>query len=375
MPRKKKWPPTVFRHQSGQDRVRIDGKDFYLGKSGSDEARAAYARLIAEVAAGRPVISEAKAGPALSVRDVVAEWWGPAGPGAKYSERGREAVQFRRALQPLLRLYGPTRADAFKADQLEALRGAMASGSWMTAQEREQSRQPCWCANRCNRMCGRIKTLWRWAERKGYVPDGRWAHLCALPGLGRNDASVRHTAARKACSWDELSLVLPHCVRPVRAILLLLWHTGMRPGDACLMRACDVERSGEVWVYRPATHKNDWRGQDRAVPLGPAAQKVLAPFLLETEGEAYVFVPVQRRAKDHYGCDTFSQSVRRAALEAGVPDLHAYKIRHAYKARVTREMGMDAARAAMGQKSISSTNLYSSATDLKAASEVAKRLG
>src|SRR4051812_17284745 len=131
MPRPKKFPPTLHYHKaSGQARVRVDQKDVYLGAFGSPEAAAAYARLVAQIAAGQPAASEAKAGPALSVRDVVAEWW--AGPGARYSERGREAVQFRRALTPLLRLYGPTRADSFKADQLEALRMAMARGSWMT---------------------------------------------------------------------------------------------------------------------------------------------------------------------------------------------------------------------------------------------------
>src|SRR4051794_28909641 len=117
MPRPRKFPPTLHHHKaSGQARVRVDSKDVYLGAYGSPEAAAAYARLVAQIAAGQPAVSEAKAGPALCVRDVVAEWWAPGGPGAKYSERGREAAQFRRALQPLLRLYGPTRADAFRAD-------------------------------------------------------------------------------------------------------------------------------------------------------------------------------------------------------------------------------------------------------------------
>jgi len=378
--RPKQWPPAIYHHKkSGRDRVRIDGKDVYLGPHGSREARAAYAKLLADVAEGRPVAGEEVAASAMEVDDVLAEWWAQAA--RKYSQRGREATNFRAALRPLSRLFGTTAASEFRSDQLEGLRLAMATGSWMTDAERgkaagKSGRRPVgWCANVCNRACGRVKTVWRWAERKGYVPEGRWAHLCSLPPIAANDATARHTKARRAFEGPELEMVCRACPRPVAAMLRLQYLTGMRSGEVRIMRACDVDRSADVWVYAPFQHKNDWRGQERHVYLGPEAQAVLLPYLLEAESPAaFLFRPTIRRAKDHYGAETYAHAVRRAGIEAGVENFHPYLCRHAAKRRIAREMGLEAARVMLGQKSIQSAAGYDSGPDGKLAADVARKM-
>ena len=115
---------------------------------------------------------------------------------------------------------------------------------------------------------------------------------------------------------------------------MLQWHTGMRSGEVRIMRPIDIDRRGEVWVYRPSKHKNDWRGQPRFVVLGPTCKEVLTAFLADCAPEQYLFRPVITCAKDHYGCDTYAKAVRRAALAAGVPTFHPYQCRHAFKLRV-----------------------------------------
>lgn len=48
MPRPKSLIPAYLLHKpTGQARVRINGKDFYLGPYGSDESRRKYGELIA----------------------------------------------------------------------------------------------------------------------------------------------------------------------------------------------------------------------------------------------------------------------------------------------------------------------------------------
>ena len=42
----------------------------------------------------------------------------------------------------------------------------------------------------------------------------------------------------------------------------------------------DVDRSGELWVYRPAPHKTAHAGRARSIPLGPRARAVLVAFLV-----------------------------------------------------------------------------------------------
>lgn len=58
----------------------------------------------------------------------------------------------------------------------------------------------------------------------------------------------------------------------------LQWLTGMRPGEATIMRACDIDMTGgDVWLYTPHEHKMEHKGKLRVIPLGPQAQAVLRP--------------------------------------------------------------------------------------------------
>src|SRR5207248_4732637 len=56
-------------------------------------------------------------------------------------------------------------------------------------------------------------------------------------------------------------------------------YSGMRPGEVRRLRLAEVDRSGDVWVYRPADHKTRHKGKSRAVYFGPRAKAVLAAFV------------------------------------------------------------------------------------------------
>src|SRR5262249_29699557 len=64
-----------------------------------------------------------------------------------------------------------------------------------------------------------------------------------------------------------------------RCMVELQRLTGMRPGEACRLRLSEVDRTGEVWVYRPVQHKTAHHGKARAVHLGPRAQALITGFL------------------------------------------------------------------------------------------------
>lgn len=56
MARRKEVVPSYLLHKStGQARVRINGRDMYLGPYGSEESRIRYGELIAKHAAGLPI--------------------------------------------------------------------------------------------------------------------------------------------------------------------------------------------------------------------------------------------------------------------------------------------------------------------------------
>ncbi len=58
--------------------------------------------------------------------------------------------------------------------------------------------------------------------------------------------------------------------------------TGARPGEIIQMRPMEINRSGDVWLYKPETHKTQHHGRARIMAIGPQAQKVLVPIILAT---------------------------------------------------------------------------------------------
>jgi integrase len=90
--------------------------------------------------------------------------------------------------------------------------------------------------------------------------------------------------------------VLPQVSPQVGAMIRLQLLTGMRSGEVCIMRSCDIDTTGKLWVYRPAHHKTQHHGHSREVYLGPKAQDVLRSFL-KADLAAYVFDP--RDAEQH----------------------------------------------------------------------------
>jgi integrase len=64
--------------------------------------------------------------------------------------------------------------------------------------------------------------------------------------------------------------------------------------------------------------------------------------------------------------------VANGSKKAGVK-VTPYQGRHSFKARVTREHGLDCARAALGQKSLGTTNGYAAELDLELAKEAVRK--
>src|SRR5262245_38590261 len=103
--------------------------------------------------------------------------------------------------------------------------------------------------------------------------------LQTVRGLSKAMPGVRETAPVEPAFWDEVKQIVPHCSRPVAAMLELQWLTAMRSGEVRVMRTLDLDVSRpDVWFYRPGSdegpsgaHKNSWRGQGRVVALGPRA--------------------------------------------------------------------------------------------------------
>jgi integrase len=136
---------------------------------------------------------------------------------------------------------------------------------------------------------------------------------------------------------------------------------GARPAEICGMRPCDIERRRDVWVYRPAHHKTEHKGNVRVIVLGPRAQRVLDP-LLSGRPDDPVFTPAAAQgergrlrgvAGEQWTTSNYGQAIRyavKAARKAGVQfeAWRANQLRHSCGTRVRRKFGPAIASAVLG---------------------------
>jgi integrase len=283
MPRPRNAIPTYRQHrQSGQAVVTLrlpDGRrrDVLLGPYGSEVSQAEYQRVLAE---WRAAGGGAGTPSGLTVNELLVAYWRHVESYYRDPD-GRPTSErhcLRAALRPVRELYGYHPAAEFGPIALKAVRDRLvaAGGSRGTV----------------NKHVHRIKRAFRWAVAQELVPASVYHGLQAVAGLARGRSPARETEPVKPVPEPVVAAVLPFVLPPVAAMVELQRLTGMRPGEVCRVRACDVDVSGAVWLYRPARHKTQHLGRERVIPIGPRAQAVLKPFLtLSTQ--AYLFSPVR----------------------------------------------------------------------------------
>jgi integrase len=144
------------------------------------------------------------------------------------------------------------------------------------------------------------------------------------------------------------------------------------------MRPCDVDCGGEVWAYRPAHHKTEHHGKDRAIYIGPRAQEILRRYLERPAGGnrpgSRGNKPRRYPAGQRYTNDSLRRAIQRGCKKAGVPLWHPHQLRHARATEIRRELGLEAAQVCLGHSQLAVTELYAEKNERLAAT-VAKQMG
>ena len=274
--------PSYLHHKpTGQARVRINGRDIYLGPYRSPESREKYEAVIAEWFASNGDASRYN----LTIDDLVLLFLEFA---ENYYRRENdeptgELRNLQHALRPLIRLFGRTRVRDFGPMKLKAVRDEMIRAKH--------------CRSHINCEIHRIRRVFKWGVENEYVPASVHQALVAVSGLksGRSDAveSAPVLPVREA----TVNATIPHLAQVVADMVRLQMLTGCRPGELCLLRPCDVTfQSNRVWVYRPERHKTEHHGKERRIFIGPEGQAVLRPYL-DRDTEAYCFSPAEAQAQ------------------------------------------------------------------------------
>jgi integrase len=406
--------------------VRIDGRDYYLGKFGSPESYEKYHRLLAERyargPAGVPASQDTKPqSEVLTITELCVGYyrhcvnW--------YVKNGKPTTQItiiKPALKVLRGLYGSALAKDFSPLALKACRAEFINQG---LSRRE-----------CNRRTRLIRQMFKWGCSEELVPPGVFHGLQSVSGLQAGRCEAKDPPPVGPVPEAIVERTIERLTPTVEAMVRLQLATAMRPGEVCVMRACDLNTSGPVWEYRPETFKTEHHaGSSRMIMLGPKAQEVIRPFLrLSVSG--YLFSPRQSEAErnterreerrtplwrghikyqeaqgkrrgrkmigDRWKVTAYRRAIARACdaafphpTLADIPPKqltddqkaeleswrkshrwHPNQLRHTAATTIRRHYGAEAAQAVLGHAELSTTEIYAE-KNLEAARAIMKEIG
>jgi integrase len=399
-----------YRHHkaSGQAVVTIAGRDHYLGPWRSKASKIEYDRLIGEwLAAGRPSTGLVTADD-LTVTELLLRYWRFAQQ--HYRKDGQPTgtlSNIRYAAKPLKERYGHTRASGFGPLALKALRE-----SWINASV---------CRNIVNQRVCIIRRIFKWAVSEELVPPVVLQGLQAVDGLREGRTAARETKPVSPIDDAAVDTTLQHLPAVVGDMVRFQRLAGCRPGEVCSLRPCDVDTTGEVWIYRPSSHKTQHHGRERRIYIGPQAQDVLRPYLLRDKS-AYCFSPrdserkrralrharrvtpmscgnrpgtrrvkvPKRMPKDRYSKDGYARAIARACAAAwpapeGLSDAEARdwqkahrwapnRLRHSVATKLRASYGIEAAQTVLGHADPKVTLTYAE-RDFALAAKIMREVG
>lgn len=414
MARQRSTVPTYQRHSSGRARVRTydaSGKrvDIILpGEFGSEESKAEYARILSQLAGGKGALPASGPVNDFTISELVLEYLKHAStyyvdPITKAPTSEQTAL--RDAVRPLARLFGPLPVAEFDSVRLEMVQEAMANGSTLTAEERQaRGKRPLGMARTTiNRHIDRIKRIMRWGCAKKIVPPHNLVNIEAVASLKAGRCTARETEIVKPVDQAIVEATLPFIAPAPADMVRVMLLSGCRVGELCKLRGCELDRSGEQWVYAPARHKTRHRGHVRNIVFGPRAMLILRKYL-KADPDAYLFSPAEqaqqirekkraarktpvqpsqvdrsnpnakRKPGKHYTQRSVNQAIERGCIKAKVERWHTHQLRHTAALNVLREFGPEAARSTLGHRTLNMT-LHYAGVDLEKAAEVARKIG
>lgn len=128
-----------------------------------------------------------------------------------------------------------------------------------------------------NERIGGIRRIFKWGVAQELVPADVYQALMCVSGLRKGRTPAPETTPIGPVDEAVVDATLPALSAIVADMVQFQRLTGARPGEVCILRPCDIDRSDDsVWVYTPASHKTEHHGRGRAIYVGPKAQTLLA---------------------------------------------------------------------------------------------------
>ena len=168
-------------------------------------------------------------------------------------------------MRPLTRLYSETPILEFGPNALRAVQ------NWWVEEGA--------CRMTVNTRISKALRALKWAASRELISGETVYALSCVEPLRKGRTKARDYPPVSPVPWHQVEPVLEVVQPQIRAMILLLWNTGARPGEACKIRGCEIDTSKTPWVWTPEHHKTAYRGRRRVIYIGPEGRKVLKEWL------------------------------------------------------------------------------------------------
>jgi len=259
-------------------------------------------------------------------------------------------------LRYLIASYGSESTGLFSAMKLEQIRNRMIA--------EDLSR------GYINDMVAIIQQAFKRGVVWGMVSATTWHNVSALDPIPKGKGLCRETKPVEPVEdLRHVVAVKKHVAKSVWAMICLQLRTGMRPNEVLNLKPGQVDRSDNLWVYVPPSHKTQHKGKRRVLILDAKAQRVLLPFL-DRDDDEFCFKPNEsnvrlngnRRVGERYRRDSYRTAIQRACVKAGVEKWSPGQLRHNFGSEVRATGDLEAARILLGHSSTVTTAIYADAS-------------
>lgn len=303
MARKANLFPSYLLHQpTGQARVRIAGKDHYLGEYGSEASRIAYGQLVAKLAGGVHVdpFVKAKRGSTttiepeagLTINELVLAFMRHAdGHYVKNGKPTSEIHCMKSATRPLIDVYGFTAVDSFGPMMLKAVRQRYVDAGWVR--------------DTCNKGVKRIRTIFKWGVENEMLAPATLQGLQAVAPLLAGRTVAKDNPDRLPATDEQIKAVKPHVSQLVKDLIDVQRFTGARAGELLLLTPeknrhirqslaipCGRSQNRTPWSHSCDCHR--LAGSSRPESQDEEAEADRS-YLQDSQGQLYAIGPTGMR--------------------------------------------------------------------------------
>ncbi len=395
MGRPTKAIPSYRYHVSGNAVVTFESKDFYLGPYNSPPSRAKYFALLQEYNSNgfkAPKGEVNRVDQPITVRCITAKFREHIE--TKYANSPQHLSNFRNLCTLLEDEHGDESVEQFGPRKLSRLRELfVANGN---------------CRSYVNSQTRNVVSIFKHGVSMELVRPEQLVALRSLETLRAGQTTAPESVPVQPVDIEVVRLTAKFLSPTLRSMVRLQTSTGMRPSEVFRMRPCDIDRSSEIWMYRPSIHKTANLGRKKAVPIVGDAKDALLPYLLRDE-HAYCFSPKEsakwyrdqrtkrRKTKSGYGnavgtnrkanpkrppreqyCkDSYRSAIQAAQKKAKVPRWFPYQLRHLAGTIVRDALGVEYAQSLLGHSHVSITEIYAKVSEAKSieAAKVTPKIG